>query len=140
MDITDVRPRRCPRRRKMSKDWKYSKLLYRNKAIASKIVYCDSFIMKGTGLMFRPRNAIINTAWLFRFRKPRKVSVTMMFVFFPIDLVFLDDRNTILELKSDLAPFSGYDSREKTSAFVELERGTIKKYRLKKGRRLFFRR
>jgi uncharacterized protein len=113
-------------------------LKHNNKIIASKIVYCDSFLRQGTGLTFRTRNAVNNKAWIFRFNKPRKVAITMFFVFFPIDIVFLDKDKRVVELKENLRPFRNYISKEKIHSFIELKQGIIKKYSIKKGQHLTF--
>jgi uncharacterized protein len=113
-------------------------LKHNNKIIASKIVYCDSILRKGTGLMFRTKNSIKDTAWLFRFQNPRKVGVTMFFVFFPIDIVFLDKNNKIVELKKDFRPFRNYACSKKIYSFIELNSGVIEKYSLQNGMILKF--
>ncbi|MGV8171776.1 MAG: DUF192 domain-containing protein [Candidatus Woesearchaeota archaeon] len=113
-------------------------LKYNDKVIARKIVYCDSIIRKGSGLMFKSKSAVSDTAWWFRFKKPRRISVTMMMVFFPIDILFLDENNTIIELKGNLRPFTNYACKKKVNSFVELEDGSIKKYSLKHGSKLRF--
>jgi uncharacterized protein len=113
-------------------------LKHNNKIIASKIVYCDNLFRKGTGLMFHTKNAVDDTAWIFRFNNLRRVGVTMFFVFFPIDIVFLDRNNVIVELKECLKPFRNYTSMTRIYSFIELRHGTIKKYALKKGHVLTF--
>ena len=113
-------------------------LKYNNKVVASKIVYCENFVRQGTGLMFRTNNSVDDTAWVFRFRKSRVVTVTMFFVFFPIDIIFLDTNNKILELKKDFKPFKNYTSKVACFSFIELKPGTIEKFSLKKGAILQF--
>jgi len=113
-------------------------LKYNNKIIASKIIYCDSFVRQGSGLMFRSKNAVKSCAWIFRFKNPRRVTITMFFVFFPIDIIFLDANKKIIELKKDFQPFKNYTSIAKMTTFIELESGVIEKYSLKKGMRLQF--
>jgi uncharacterized membrane protein (UPF0127 family) len=108
-------------------------LKYKNKIIASKIVYCDNLVRQGTGLMFRSKNSVKNCAWIFRFKRPRHVTITMFFVFFPIDIIFLDANKKIIELKKDFKPFRNYTSKTKMVSFIELESGVIEKYSLKKG-------
>jgi uncharacterized protein len=108
-------------------------LRYNGKIIAKKIVHCDTLLRKGTGLMFTSRKAVKDAAWLFPFRKPQRVAVTMIFVFYPIDLIFLDKNNKIIELKKNFRPFENYTSKEKISSFLEMEMGTIKKYNIVKG-------
>jgi uncharacterized membrane protein (UPF0127 family) len=113
-------------------------LKYHNKIVASKIVYCDSFMRQGTGLILRTKSSVEDTAWIFRFKRPRTVAVTMFFVFFPIDVVFLDKTNHIVELKENFRPFKNYTCKKKIYSFVELKQGIIKKYSLKKGQSLTF--
>jgi len=113
-------------------------LKYNNKIIASKIVYCDNFLRQGTGLTFRTRKAVYDKAWIFRFNKPRRVGITMFFVFFPIDIIFLDKNKRIVELKENLRPFRNYTSMKRISSFIELKHRTIKKYSVKKGQHLVF--
>jgi len=113
-------------------------LKFNKKIIASKIVYCDSFIRQGTGLMFRTRSSVKDTAWVFRFKRQRKVAITMFFVFFPIDIVYLDVNSKIIELNKECAPFKNYISTNKIYTFIELASGTIEKFSLKKGMILKF--
>lgn len=117
---------------------KHTKVYCDNKLISSKIIFCDTFLKKGTGLMFRSKNSVKDAAWLFSFKHPRKVSVTMFFVFFPIDLIFLDKNNKIIELKENFRPFTNYTCVNKAYSFIELEQGTINKYNLQSNRFLLF--
>jgi uncharacterized membrane protein (UPF0127 family) len=114
-----------------------NKKVYCNgKVIANKIVYCDNLLRMATGLMLRSKHSVEDTAWWFRFRKPRRVAVTMFLVFFPIDVVFLDANNKIIEIKQDLKPFRNYNCENKISSFLELECGIVKKKSLKVGMKL----
>lgn len=108
-------------------------LRYNGRIIASKIIYCDNILQKGTGLMFRDKKSVDDTAWVFSFKKPGRIGVTMMFVFFPIDIIFLDEKNRIIELKENLRPFQNYTSKAKICKFIELQRGIIKKYSIRRG-------
>ena len=44
----------------------------------------------------------------------------MFFVFFPIDILFLDKNKKIIEIKKNFRPFSFYKSREKAKYVVEI--------------------
>lgn len=112
------------------------KILCNDVIIAKKVVYCDSFLRKATGLILRSKNSVKDTVWWFTFRKPRKVSITMFLVFFPIDLIFLDEHNKIVEIEQGLKPFGYYTCRKNISSFIELEHGIVKKKFLKIGMRL----
>jgi len=85
---------------------------------------------KGTGLMFRfPRGEF---AFIFPFSTPRHMHITMFFVFYSIDVLFLDATGSIVELVS-LRPFTHYSSRLQATTFVELPKGTIAKHNLHVG-------
>ena len=57
----------------------------------------------------------------------------MFFVFYPIDLIFLNKNKEVVELKRNLRPFSIYSPKKKTKYILELKKGSIKnnKVRLK---------
>ena len=109
-----------------------------NKIITNSVHYCNNFFTQGNGLMFRSKQSVKDTAWIFPFNKPKNLTVTMWFVFYPLDLVFLDKNKKILNLKSSILPFSNYKPGVKFSYLVELESGVIKKQRLKVGEKLKF--
>ncbi len=114
----------------------FAGLYCNNKLIAKKIIYCNGVLRQGTGLMLRTKNSVNNTAWLFKFSKPRRVGITMFLVFFPIDILLLDKNNKIIELKKDLKPFSFYYSKNKIYSFLELKSGTINTNFLKIGMKI----
>src|SRR3989338_9332545 len=82
-----------------------------------------SHFEKSTGLMFHDR---VSKGLVFPFGKPRKIILHMMFVFCPIDVLFLDKNNKIVEIKESLQPFSFYSSKHNASTFIELPDGKIK--------------
>jgi uncharacterized protein len=76
--------------------------------------------------MFRSGEAVKDCGWIFVFDTPRSVSLTMWFVFFPIDVVMLDKDKKVIELVENFQPWKFYDSRNKCQYFIELRKGTIK--------------
>ena len=70
---------------------------------------------KASGLMFSIKKNL-----LFVFNKPQKVSFHNFFVFFSIDLVFLDKNMKILEIKRNFKPFRIYTPKNKASYVLEL--------------------
>lgn len=99
--------------------------------IANRVRVCRSIWAQGTGLMFRwPKG---NFAFVFPFAKPRKIAITMWFVFYPIDIVFLDKQGIVVELVSNLKPFSSYKASQAASSFIEFSAGTISRHNLKRG-------
>lgn len=78
---------------------------------------------KARGLMFRSRP---QTLAMF-FERPVRVSLHMWFVFFSIDVLFLDKHNRIVERVLGFRPFTCYTSQHRASVVVEMPAGTIAK-------------
>ncbi|MFA6072526.1 MAG: DUF192 domain-containing protein [Candidatus Woesearchaeota archaeon] len=113
------------------------KITKKNKELICKIIkFKNNSFSKGIGLMFHKR--IIDEAHIFIFNKKRKVTLTMWFVFFSIDVIFLDENKKIVELKENFKPFTNYYPKCESSFVVELPLGTIKKKNLKKQDKLDF--
>ncbi|MBI2139835.1 DUF192 domain-containing protein [Candidatus Woesearchaeota archaeon] len=83
---------------------------------------CRSLWAKARGLMFsrEPR------ALIFPFTPERKVSFHMLFVFFPIDIIFLDRDKVVIELKENFRPFTFCTTKEKIAYAIEVPAGGIK--------------
>ena len=62
----------------------------------------------------------------------------MFFVFFPIDVLFLDKAKTVVEVKKDFRPFTFYRSRKQCSYVIELPAGLADKTRTAKGDKIKF--
>jgi uncharacterized membrane protein (UPF0127 family) len=106
-------------------------------AVCQKVHYCSNIFSKGFGLMFRREKSVKDTAWVFYFKKQRRISLTMLFVFFPIDVIFLDDKKTIVEM-TVLKPWSFYNPAKYANYCIELRQGTIDSFKLKIGDSLNF--
>jgi uncharacterized protein len=96
-----------------------------------RIVFADSFFRKAFGLMFTRRQP--GRALVFRFAREKRVSLHMFFVFYPIDVAYLDSSHTIVELKESLRPFTVYFPRNKACYVLELPDGYSKEHRLRAG-------
>ena len=95
----------------------------KNFKIIEKSKLCTSISSKAFGLMFHFKKP--DYALVFVFNKERRVDLHMMFVFFPIDVLFLDKNKKIVEIKKDLKPF-GYFAPKSTAIYViELPVGVI---------------
>ncbi len=70
---------------------------------------------KARGLMFSKKKNLI-----FVFEKEKRISLHMLFVFFPIDVLFLDKDKKIIEIKKDFKPFGFYKSKKKAKYVVEI--------------------
>jgi uncharacterized membrane protein (UPF0127 family) len=77
-------------------------IIYKNKQIEIPNLKKVSEIGKGFGLMFRRRQSC--PALLFEFKKPIKFHLTSLFVFFPFLVLWLDDKNKVID-KRICSPF-----------------------------------
>jgi uncharacterized membrane protein (UPF0127 family) len=107
--------------------------------IFDKLTYQRNFFELSRGLMFKNDISISNESYIFILNRERKAAITMMFVFFPIDVVWLNSKFQVIDSKENLKPFSFYTSHKgKAKYFVEMPLDSIKKYRIKIGDRLKF--
>ena len=84
---------------------------------------CRSTLCKVIGLMFSKK--IEDYGVIFEFEKEEKIYMHMMFVFFPIDLVFLDKYKRVIEIKENFKPFTLYTSKTRASYVIELPAGSV---------------
>ena len=90
----------------------------------------NSFFTQGLGLTFRRK--MNDFAMIFPFETPRRIGITMFFVFFPIDLLLLDSKNKVVDLKENLKPFQNYwPKTNKSTTLIEFPKGYISKYNIK---------
>ena len=74
------------------------------------------------GLMFRKKQNLLMT-----FPKERKISLHMFFVFFPIDVIWLNKEKRIIAMKENLKTFSISAIDKLSQHIIELPQGTIKR-------------
>jgi len=79
----------------------------------------DSFLGRVLGLMFSRRPRCIALA----FPSERRISLHMWFVFFPIDVAFLDRNRRVVELKEGFRPWTLHASRRPARCAVEMPAG-----------------
>lgn len=87
----------------------------KNCIIAEDYRLCKSIFKKASGLMFSGKRALV-----FDFKKEKKIPLHMMFVFFPIDVFFLNRNKKVVEIKRDFRPFSFYSPKKKAMYIIEL--------------------
>ena len=73
------------------------------------------FFSQMRGLMFRGRKNLVMI-----FPTERKISLHMFFVFYPIDVLVVDENKRIVEIKRNFKPFTVWNSYEKGKYVVEL--------------------
>ena len=107
----------------------------KNRLIAADASYCDGVFSKFVGLMFSKKR---KGALIFRFEKERIIALHMFFVFYPIDVLFLDKKNIVVDKKESFMPFTFYSSKRKSMCAIELPNGTIRKTKTEIGDKIEF--
>ncbi len=107
-----------------------------NKKIMSEdFVVCSDIFTMAKGLMFSRKQ---ERALVFKFKKERKISLHMLFVFYPIDVLFLNKEKTVVGMKENFMPFTFYKSKKEAMFAVELNEGDIKKTKTMIGDKIRF--
>jgi uncharacterized membrane protein (UPF0127 family) len=107
----------------------------KNLAITRKSRIADDVLSRFIGLMFS-RNK--NNALIFKFKEERIISLHMLFVFYPIDVLFLDKKKIVVDKKENFMPFTFYKSKTKAVYAVEIPNGTIKRTKTEIGDKIRF--
>jgi hypothetical protein len=105
------------------------------KIVAREVEIADTFWSRFRGLMFR-RRFPPGAAILFKFKKPGRYAIHMFFVGFPIDLLYLNRRFEIVEIREALKPWRFYRPRRFATNLVELPAGSVRKLGIKTSHRL----
>jgi uncharacterized protein len=102
----------------------------KKKTVAKNFILCNTLWSKFMGLMFSGDN---RQFMVFKFNDEKKISLHMMFVFYPIDVVFLDSKKKVVDTKENFKPFSLYASKKPAKYCIECPKGTIGKTKTKVG-------
>lgn len=106
------------------------KMLKANKKkVVNKVKEYKNVWQQAWGLMFSRR--IKNECLIFVFKKPRIVSLHMAFVFFAIDVLYLNAKKEVVEIKRNFKPFTAFVPVEKAKYVIELPNNSTKKVKLK---------
>ncbi len=87
----------------------------KNKIISEHELICKNIFAQSFGLMFRRKQNLVMIL-----DKERRVSLHMFFVFFPIDVLIVDENKKIVEIKSNLKPFTFWNSEQKGKYVLEM--------------------
>ncbi|MFH1398734.1 MAG: DUF192 domain-containing protein [Candidatus Woesearchaeota archaeon] len=97
---------------------------------------CTTRFSQMLGLMFSPR--IRDISLVFVFDREKNLSFHMLFVFFPIDIIFLDKSRKVVSMQNAM-PFTPLIRSKKPAKYVlECPSGTIRKSRTKIGHQITF--
>src|SRR3990167_9075216 len=98
------------------------KNIAKKRIIAKNAGLCGNIFSKSIGLMF----SIKPKPLVFIFKKEKIIPLHMLFVFYPIDVLFLSKNKVVVEIKENFKPFSFYTPKSKAQYIIELPQGTIK--------------
>src|SRR3989338_10343536 len=96
---------------------------------------CKDIFSQSIGLMFSKKQSM---ALIFKFDREKIVPLHMLFVFYKIDVLFLDEKKIVVDLKENFMPFSFYTPKEKAMYVVEIPSNSIKKLKAEIGDRIGF--
>jgi uncharacterized membrane protein (UPF0127 family) len=82
---------------------------------------CSSLPQKSIGLMFSKKKTL-----LFKWKKSKKQPIHMLFVFFVIDLFYLNKNKEVIEIKKEVRPFSFYNPKRPCNYLIEAPKGKLK--------------
>ena len=99
------------------------------------IKICSDIFSQSLGLMFSKKQ---NRALIFKLDYEKIVPLHMMFVFYPIDVLFLNKDKVVVDLKENFRPFAFYTPKEKSIYVVEIPQGSIKKLKAEVGDKIKF--
>ena len=111
------------------------KNITKNKILVANSTLCDDIFSKFMGLMFSIKQ---KKSLIFQFKKEQKIYLHMLFVFYPIDVLFLDKNKIVVDRKENFKPFSFYISKKKALYAIELPSGTIKRTKTEIGDKIGF--
>ncbi len=80
---------------------------------------CDTWLTRFRGLMFSKRKNL-----LFEFDKEEIHPFHMLFVFYKIDIIFLDKDKVVVEIKRDFKPFTFYTPKNISKYVIEIPQRT----------------
>jgi len=97
----------------------------KNKTVMDNVRVAGNFLSQAKGLMFEDRKKF-NYALVFPqpFETTHGTSVHMLFVFFPIDIVFLDSNKKVVDVRRNVPSFLPYLAPKKPAKyFIEMPAG-----------------
>lgn len=97
----------------------------KKKIICNNSTIVSSTLSKAVGLMFSKKKE--DFGLVFVFSRPVRADLHMFFVFYPIDVLFLDENMKVAEIKGNFRPFTFYSPKTKSKFVIELPEGSIKK-------------
>ncbi len=82
------------------------------------LTVANNFIKRALGLMFK---SIGENEGMIFYYKPRKIHIHTFFMKFPIDVIFLNEDNTVVDIKRNMKPWSTYQSKKYSCKMIEIK-------------------
>lgn len=111
-------------------------LIYNGKPIANEISYAKNIFSQMLGLMLH-KSIPEDFALIFVLKRPDTVGVHMLFMLFPIDVIFLDTDKKIIGTAT-LKPWTGYKRMKGIKYIIEMSQGTVERFNMVPGEQLTF--
>ncbi|MBU4373188.1 MAG: DUF192 domain-containing protein [Candidatus Methanoperedenaceae archaeon] len=111
-------------------------LKYNGKEIAKNIEFANTKLHQMLGLMFR-KSIPPDYSMIFILKKTSYVNVHMLFMRFPIDVIFLDEEKKIAGL-ARLNLWAGFKAMKNIKYVLEMKSETIERYNLSIGGQMEF--
>jgi len=98
------------------------------KKVIDKVLLVETHWQKMKGLMFEdPTKFDYGLVFVLPSESIANASIHMLFVFFPIDVVYLNKSRKVVDIAQNLQPFAlGYSPKKPAKFFVELPVGKAK--------------
>ncbi len=103
-----------------------------NKILIKNTIYCNSLYSRTKGLMFRT-NLDKDTAYVLINNKDsiKDSSIHTFFVFFPIDVLWVNSKKIIVDKRENVKPFKLLIKSKKPAKYIiELKRGKAKNIKI----------
>ena len=95
-----------------------AEVIYHGKTIFSCRVH-DTFFSRLKGLMFSSRLRT-GKGIILAFSSDRQIDIHMLFVFFPLDIIWIDAKGKIVHIARRVKPFAPFVRGEKASYILEV--------------------
>lgn len=87
----------------------------KNKLVSRRPNICKNCLTQALGLMFSKKRAA-----LFSWKKSKKRPIHTFFVFFRIDIIYLDKHKRVIEIKRNIPPFAIYNPKRESRYLIEV--------------------
>ena len=85
------------------------------KIITNEIIHAKSLWSQAIGLMFHKKSNLI-----MYFKKERKISLHNFFVFYPLEILILNENKQVIEIKKSFKPFTFFTAKQTGMYCIEL--------------------